>query len=180
MRWWTSSRTLTKASAATDRKSRGLAAEEAAQSARAGIRLLGLGDPAKHTRQKGSSRLAPDSDASAISWKVVRISSPNVSSAFIAASRSAMATRHTGIAVDTIVGVFADQGRSSAVQAAHTLVMGSIPDGSSKPWSKAQANKLTFSLIPRFMAQKRGFLIIAAARNSRLCGARRFRVAREA
>jgi len=26
--------------------------------------------------------------------------------------------------------------------------MGSIPDGSSKPWSKAQANKLSFSLIP--------------------------------
>jgi hypothetical protein len=25
--------------------------------------------------------------------------------------------------------------------------MGSIPDGSSKPWSKPQANKLTFSLM---------------------------------
>jgi hypothetical protein len=45
---------------------------------------------------------------------------------------------------------------------------------------QGSSQQAEFFVNPRFMAQKRAFLVIAAARNSRLCGQTRFRVAREA
>jgi hypothetical protein len=45
---------------------------------------------------------------------------------------------------------------------------------------QGSSQQAEFFVNPRFMAKKQGFLMIAAARKSRLCGRRRFRVAREA
>jgi hypothetical protein len=45
---------------------------------------------------------------------------------------------------------------------------------------QGSSQQAEFFVNPRFMGQKRAFLTIAAARNSRLSDRKRFRVAREA